>query len=96
MRAVWVPLCVSLAGALALGGAVGVSGAQAEGLTRAQVLAALAGYQGAGYQFNDAHYPQNAMEANRKVLALRAERAAAAAASAAKVADRDTGWTERD
>jgi hypothetical protein len=60
------------------------------------VLAELADYQSVGYPFSDVEYPQNAMEATRKVLALRAERAAAAAASAAKVADRDAGWTERD
>jgi hypothetical protein len=89
-------LCVSLAGVVALGGGVGVTQAQAAGLTRAQVLAELADYQSVGYQFSDVEYPQNAMEATRKVLALRAERAAAAAASAAKVADRDAGWTERD
>ncbi|MGF6569587.1 hypothetical protein ABH945_001663 [Paraburkholderia sp. GAS333] len=96
MKAVWVRLCVSVAGLVALGAGLGVTQAQAAGLTRAQVLAELADYQSVGYQFSDVDYPQNAIEATRKVVALRAERAAAAAASTAKVAARDAGWPKRD
>jgi hypothetical protein len=93
MRAVWVPLCVSL---VVSGASLGVTDAHAAGLTRAQVLADLADYQSVGYQFNDVDYPQNAIDATRKVVALRAQRAADAAASAAKVAGSDGVRTERD
>ncbi|MFP3567756.1 DUF4148 domain-containing protein [Paraburkholderia sp. SIMBA_030] len=82
MKVVWVSLCVGLLGVTA----VGASSAQAAGLTRAEVLAELADYQTVGYEFSDAGYPEEAVEATRKVVALRAQRAAAAA-SAAKVAN---------
>ncbi|WP_188130933.1 hypothetical protein [Paraburkholderia panacisoli] len=50
------------------------------------MLAELADYKSVGYQFSEVDYPQTAIDATRKVVALHAERAAAAA-SAAKVAD---------
>jgi hypothetical protein len=96
MRAVWVPLCVSLASVATLGAGLGITPAQAEGLTRAQVLADLADYQSVGYQFNDATYPQDAIDATRKVVVLRAQRAATAAAGAAKVAGNGAADAGRD
>ena len=82
MKVVWVSLCVGLLGVTA----VGASSAQAAELTRAEVLAELADYKTVGYEFSDAGYPEEAVEATRKVVALRAQRAAAAA-GAAKVAN---------
>ncbi|RDK01551.1 DUF4148 domain-containing protein [Paraburkholderia lacunae] len=83
MKVVWVSLCVGLLGATA----VGASPARAAGLTRAEVLAELADYKTVGYEFSDAGYPQEAIDASRKVVALRAQRAAAAAARTANVAN---------
>jgi hypothetical protein len=93
MKAVWSALLVGLLGAATLGGA---TSAQASGLTRAEVLAELADYQSVGYQFKDVDYPQVAMDATRKVVALRAERAAAAAANAGKAVDWQGAWTSGD
>jgi hypothetical protein len=85
-------LWVGLLGAATLG----AGSAQAAGLTRTEVLAELADYQSVGYRFSEVDYPQTAIDATRKVVALRAERAAAAAASAAKVPERAEGRVTSD
>jgi len=76
MKGVWFSVC---AVTLAAVGTVSVapSIAQAAGLTRAEVLAEIAGYQTLGYRFTEAGYPQQALDATRTVAAWHATASAA-------------------
>jgi hypothetical protein len=81
MKIVWILLCTGLLGVMG----AAPSMAQASELTRAEVKSELADYQAVGYEFSEAGYPELAVDAARKVAALRAARAAAGSVQQAEV-----------